>query len=297
MPDNNRGYLFAAATVALWSGFVLVSRLGGVSALSAFDITALRLATAAAVLLPVWLLRHPVRLITARMSALAVTGGLGYALLVYAGFKLTSAAHAAVLLPGLLPFGIAFMARALLDERASPSRWFGLLVIASGVGCLGLDAVGGETGNWHGDLLMLAASLCWALYTVLARRWAVAAWDATIGVVLISAIAYLPVYILFLPKDIASASWSAIAVQAFYQGVVAPIVAMVVYIKAISLIGATRMGTLMALVPAASGFAAAPLLGEPLSGWLIAGLALVSTGAYVGSLNQIPILRRKPCPT
>ena len=54
-----RGYLYAALTVAVWSGFILVSRLGGKSPLTGWDVTALRFGTAALVLLPVWLLRRP----------------------------------------------------------------------------------------------------------------------------------------------------------------------------------------------------------------------------------------------
>jgi threonine/homoserine efflux transporter RhtA len=90
MSASSRGYLFAAAAVALWSGFILVSRLGGISRLTAFDITAVRFATAAALLLPVWLARARAPIFNRRMAALAVTGGVGYALLVYSGFKLSS---------------------------------------------------------------------------------------------------------------------------------------------------------------------------------------------------------------
>ena len=42
-----RGYFYAALTVAVWSGFILVSRLGGKSPLTGWDVTALRFGTAA----------------------------------------------------------------------------------------------------------------------------------------------------------------------------------------------------------------------------------------------------------
>jgi drug/metabolite transporter (DMT)-like permease len=37
---------------------------------------------------------------------------------------------------------------------------------------------------------------------------------------------------------------------------------------------------MVALVPVMAGLAAVPLLGEPLTVWLVGGLALVSAGAF-----------------
>jgi drug/metabolite transporter (DMT)-like permease len=296
MSAASRGYLFAAVAVALWSGFILVSRLGGISRMTAFDITAVRFATAAVLLLPVWLARAGAPIFNRRTAALALTGGVGYALLAYSGFKLSSAVHAAVLLPGLMPFGIAIVARLVLGERPSSSRLIGLVVIGAGVAFLALDAFRTGTGSWVGDLLIVASSLLWAVYTVLLRRWSINPWDAAIGVTALSALVYLPIYVSFLPKAILVTPWSDIALQAFYQGALAPIVAAVVYIRATALLGPTRIGTLMALVPAISGIAAAFLLGEALSPWLIAGLAAASTGAWVGTLDSLPVGARRPCP-
>lgn len=278
-----QGYLFAALTVAIWSGFALVSRIGGTSVLTGLDITALRFGTAAVLLLPALSMRGGVGLPAGRLAALALFGGLGYSLLVYSGFAYAPAVHGAILLSGLLPFEVAAFAWLLLDERPSARRWLGLGIIAAGVACLGTDVLRGDAETWRGDLLILGASLCWALYTVLARRWTVAPWDATIGVALLAALVYLPIYVFFLPKQLAAAPWSLIAGQAVYQGIIVVIVAMILYMKAAERMGPTRLGTFMALVPAISGLAAVPLLGEPLTGWLLGGLALVSGGAYLGS--------------
>jgi drug/metabolite transporter (DMT)-like permease len=295
---NSAGYWYAGLTVLIWSGFILVSRLGGVSPLNPFDMTALRFGTAALVLLPIWIVQRPLRLASARMASLALTGGLGYALLVYWGFKLTPATHAAVLLPGLLPFEIALFGWLLLGERLSHRRMLGLAFIAMGVGCVATESFRAGLASWRGDLAILGASLCWALYTVLARRWRVAPWAATVGVALLTGLVYLPIYALFLPKALAIASWTTILLQAFYQGILAVIVAMLFYMKAVATIGPMRMGALMALVPAASGFAATPILGEPLSFWSISGLVLVSAGAYLSTADRLSIVKRtRPCLT
>jgi len=131
----------------------------------------------------------------------------------------------------------------------------------------------------------------------LVRRWQVSPWDATLGVALVSAALYLPIYLLWLPKNLAAASLSTIALQAAYQGILAVIVAMMFFMRAVAILGPTKVGTLMALIPAVAGTAAAPLLGEPLSPWLVTGLVLVSLGAWVGSQNRFFVPRSQTCPT
>ncbi|MHB8912686.1 MAG: DMT family transporter [Lysobacter sp.] len=292
-----KGYLYAALIVAIWAGFIVVSRAGGISPLTAWDVVAIRYATAAAILLPFWWFRRRVALVTGRLVVLAAVGGLGYAVLAFASFKLAPAAHAAVLLPGLLPFAVTLSAWCLLGEVPGASRLVGLAIIASGVASLVMDVFDGNAAVLHGDLLMVGASVCWACYTVLLRRWAVSPWDATIGVTLLTALVYLPVYLIALPKQVVSVSWSDIAIQAVYQGLIASIIQMVLYVRTIALIGPTRLGMLMALVPGLAGIAAVLLLNEPLSLWVLTGLVLVCFGAWLGNRPNIINPRRKPCPT
>lgn len=279
----SRGYLFAALTVGIWCGFVLVSRFGGASALTPYDTVALRFIPAVLLLLPIWCWqRTPAQLFTRQLLTLALVGGLGYSLFVYSGFKHTPAAHAAILLPGILPFNTALFAWLLLGERPQRSRWIGLIVIAFGIALLAADTLAGGA-SLLGDGLIVCASLCWALYTVLVRRWQIAPWDATVSCALLTALAYLPIYALLLPKQLSEASWTLLITQSIYQGIIVVIVAMVLYMKAVAALGPSRVGALMALVPACAGILAVPLLNEPLSLHLIAGLILVSLGAFIGS--------------
>ncbi len=296
-PSLRSGYLWAGLTVMIWSGFILMSRFGGKSPLTGWDITALRFGTAALVLLPVWLRHRRDLHFNLQTLVLALTGGAGFGMLVYSGFKFSSAAHAAILLPGMLPFAVSLMAWLILGERPGSQRWAGLTIIGGGLVCLGMDSFQDGLGHWQGDLLLLSGSFSWALYTALVRRWQVSPWDATLGVALVSAALYMPVYLLWLPKQISQVSWGFLAFQAAYHGIIVVIVAMLFYMRAMVILGPTRVGTLMALVPAIAGLASAPLLGEALSPLILLGLGLVSGGAWFGSLTRIPFIRRSPCPT
>jgi len=75
--------------------------------------------------------------------------------------------------------------------------------------------------------------------------------------------------------------------QGLYQGIGPTIVAMILFLQAVSILGAERTGALVALVPVMAGLGAVPLLGEPLTIWLVAGLALVSAGAWLSS--RVPV--------
>lgn len=279
------GFAYASIVIALWSGFVLVSRIGGTSELSPLDITALRFGTAALVLLPAWLFWKRVPLFNLRMLVLALIGGIGYSLSVYAGFHYAPGAHGALLVSGLLPFMLALFVWLLLGETPRRQLKYGLLLIAAGVGCLAFDTFsrGGEHGGSIalGDALLVAASLCWALYTVLIRRWGYQPWETTIGVALLAGLLYLPVYVLILPSSLAQAPMMTVLLQAVYQGIFVVIVAMVLYMQALVRLGPARLGAMMAMVPAIAGTGVSLVLDEPLTVWLIAGLLLTSSGAWV----------------
>jgi drug/metabolite transporter (DMT)-like permease len=280
---SKSGYFFAAGAVLIWSGFVLVARMGGTSVLNAFDITALRFGVASLVFLPLWLFWKRVPLFNKTVLSLALTGGIGYSTGVYFAFKYAPAAHGAVLLSGLLPFFVPLLAFVLLKEPLRSNLRVALPVIALGMICLGVDIFSRSENTLFGDLLLITSSLIWALYTIFAKRSGLGAWETAISSALLSALIFLPVYLLFLPKAIMLAPVKDIVLQAFYQGVVVAVIAMLFYMAAMIRLGPARTGACMALVPAIAGLGASLILGEALNVWLISGLLATSAGAWLGA--------------
>lgn len=275
------GYAAALGVVLIWTGFILISRWGGKSALTGYDVLALRLGTAAVLLLPfcrdlplsVWRDR--------RLWTLAGLGGVLYGVLVYTAFKFAPAAHGGILLPGMQPFLVTALLWGWLGERPPRSRLVGLSAIAVGVLCVAWPLLqAGDGRTLPGDALMLAASLTWAVYSVLVRRWAFSPWTLTRFVALGSALVYLPVYALWLPKGLTEVSTTQLVVQGLYQGIGPTIIAMWLFLLAVSQLGPARTGALIGLVPVLAGLAAVPLLGEPLTASLLIGLCAVSAGAW-----------------
>ena len=286
------GYLAATATLLMWAAFSLVSRLGGKSVLTPYDIFALRLITASLVLLPfigsmpagAWRDR--------RLWILTALCSLLYCPVIYSAFRYAPAAHGGILLSGMQPFLISVVAWFVVGTRPNRMRCLGLTFIAVGIACAGRPYLTQwSADSLLGDTLILTSSMLWAIYSVLAARWGYSAWTLTRAVAFGSAIVYLPIYFLCLPKQLGNASLTLIAIQCFFQGIVATILAMLAYLKAISLLGNERTAAFLALVPIVIGVLAVPLLGEPLTVWLSAGLVFVSLGSFVASRYGTPIRR------
>lgn len=284
--ELRKAYIYAIIAVFVWTGFILVSRLGGISKLTSYDIIAIRYATSTMLFLPFWLSQGRWKLFTRQHIALAMAGGLIYTLLAFSGFKLAPATHAAILLSGFMPFAITIFGYFILKEKPAKNRIIGLLIIAIGVACLAVESFSSGGITFWGDSFLLATAISWSVYSVLLKKWALNSIRAATAVTLITATIYLPIYILFLPKNISLDLGREIALQAVYQGLIANGIQMILYIRAITILGATRMGMFMAFVPALAGLCAVPLLGEPLTIWILMGLLLVSIGALVGSLDK-----------
>nr|WP_067289173.1 DMT family transporter [Marinobacterium profundum] len=281
--EVSRGLLYALGAVLIWSGFILVSRAGALASLTMTDMLAVRFGTALVLLAPlIWIKRGD--LFNLRILVMGLIGGLGYGAFVYAGFERAPATHAALLLPGLMPVMIAVMAYLFAGERKTGVVWLGIAVSSLGIGLLLLTTLLESTRFWLGDLYFVLACFFWAIYTVLLRAWKVPAWTANVGVVMVAGGLYVPFYLGLFYQGFGDLSWALIAGQGFYQGVLATIVQMLLYVRAVQLLGATRMGALMALVPVLAAGLAVPLFGEALSPALMVSIVLVMLGSMVGNL-------------
>ena len=283
--SSRAGLIAALFTICIWTGFILVSRHGGKSVLTGWDVTALRFGVGSLIAL-VFLPRvtlPPYKVIL----LFSAFGGIGYSVVVYAGFRLAPAAHAAVLLPGSLPFATAVIAWLWLRQKPSPAQRIALLLVFIGIALTAADTLSHGahvTGvQMLGDLLFLCGSSSWAVFTLLLRRYPMPPLTAAVTTTLGSAILYLPVWWLFLPSMLAQAPPAEIAMQAAYQGVLVVFVAMLLYTFAVRRLGGQTVTLLMAIVPGVSALAAVPVLGEPLSLHTMAGLGAVTMGAVLGA--------------
>lgn len=283
--SRRAGWLALLATLAIWSGFILVSRAAGRGVLTAWDVTALRLGMgglAALCFLPRVTL-PPLRV----MLPFALFGGIGYACFVYSGFRYAPAAHGAILAPGCLAFSTALIAWLWLKQPPGRTQLLVLLGMLAGITMILIDSLTATGGHLSGrqlggDLLFLCASFTWATFTLLLRRHPLPPLTAAVATVLCAAVLYLPVWWLFLPSALHLASAGELALQGLYQGVLVVFVALVLFARAVHQLGPRIVSTVLATVPVVASLAAVPLLGEPLSALALAGLAAVTVSALLG---------------
>lgn len=285
------GYLAALIVVCCWSGFNIVSRLGGKSALTPYDLAALRFGVAGLVMLPLFIrvLRDIDRSRLMQYACIAFFGSLGYALPVYTGFSLAPAAHAGVLVNGGIPFLTAIIAWLALGQRPQGRAALALSIALAGIVMIGLQSfTHREAGSqqWIGDLCFLYAALSWAVAGLLMRRWQLKPIDTTAMMVGLSAAVYLPIYILLLPKHLGDVSFDVLLLQGVYQGIIAATLAGIFYNHANHTIGPHKASLMLALVPGITAVAAVPLLGESLTLLAICGVTLVTFGAVLGATQK-----------
>ena len=199
LSDRQKGYGFALAAALIWAGFILVSRMGGISELLAFDVIAIRYATCASILLPIWWFKYRFTLFTPRLIICSLVGGLAYALCAFSGFQLSSASHAAILLPGMMPLFIIVLSFFINKESHGAQKWFGIGVITLGIIVLFAGELGVFKGELNlnvttllGDGWLVAAAFFWAVFSVLIKRWQITPWQVTVSLALLTCLFYLP---------------------------------------------------------------------------------------------------------
>src|SRR5438445_1248191 len=160
-----RGALYGLAAVTIWSGWIVVARLGLRTSLTPWDIAALRFGVAGLLLAP-YLLRKGLaieRLGWLGLLALVLGGGAPMVLLANAGLLFAPAAHAGALFPGVMPLAVALLAAAILHEPFTKTKKIGFVLILSGVVGIAWGASGAvESGQTIGHALFLGSAVAWA---------------------------------------------------------------------------------------------------------------------------------------
>lgn len=135
--STRAGLIASFFALCIWTGFILVSRYGGRGMLTGWDVAALRFGVGA--LIAVYFLPR-VTLPPLHVTLLfSLFGGVGYAVTVYAAFRMAPAAHAAVLLPGSLPFSTAVIAWLWLRQRPTPPQQIALVLVFMGISFTAAD--------------------------------------------------------------------------------------------------------------------------------------------------------------
>jgi len=274
--------------------WIVSARLGLRTSLTPWDITAIRFGVAGFILLPYLLKKGlPVdRLGAVGLAAIVLGGGAPMVLVAYAGLQFAPAAHAASLYTALIPLLVAILAAVVLGDTFTVAKQIGLALIVTGA-LLIVWGAGGTIGSQQniGHALFIGAAMLWACYTVAMRNAKLEGLHAAAIAAIGSLITYVPVYVIISGTSLFNAPWRDVALQAFVQGFLTPVISFWLYGRAVSILGASNGSAFAALSPAMTALVAIPLLGEwpAAHDWI--AIILISGGVYVASGGLLPARR------
>ena len=274
------GATFGALAALIWGGFPAITKLSMANnALDAWDITALRFGVAGLLLLPLFARRRLASLSPWAALFLACGAGAPYVLLTAGGLEFAPGGHMGVMTPSTMLLCSTLGSRLILKERLTGGRIVGALAIMAGLIAIGWDGLSNQGElTWLGDAMFVLGGLSWASYTIGLRVWRVEPLHATAVVGVVSMVFYLPAYAWLAGSDLSAAPWREIVIQAVFQGVLSAVVALLLYTRAVAILGAARGAVFAALVPTFSLLLAVPLLHETPSELQLVGVVFVTTG-------------------
>ena len=159
-PNLRLGIASAVGVFVIWSSFLVISRLGMTSVLTAYDVTALRFIVAGVLVLPFawqWWPRHlsPLALIVMSLCG----PGVLYSIIMYSGLSNAPVAYAGVFANGSLPLFSALLMFAFRATRPTRNQLLGFPIILAGSVMLSIQGL--RAGGEHvlsGMALFLLAS-------------------------------------------------------------------------------------------------------------------------------------------
>ncbi|AMD02618.1 DMT family transporter [Halomonas chromatireducens] len=289
-------FLAPLGAVLIWSGNMTINQLT-VGTIAPSSIAFLRWVLALAVLTPfvlpsAWQHRDAIR---RHWPKLAVLGLIGMALwqgLAYVAAETTSATNMGIL-AAMVPLLTVLLSALILREAPSLGGTMGGIVALFGVTVLlgrgnPLSLLQLEVAL--GDLLMVVAATCYALYGVMLKRWPLdlPPWVVLYVQVCFAVLFLLPGYLLgpMTPVDSQNV-WLIL-----YAGIPASIVTTFLWMRAIRQIGASQASIFINLMPLFSALIAMAFLNERIALFHLVGGVLVLAGVIMAQTLTQPLMRR-----
>lgn len=216
---------------------------------------------------------------------LGATGVFLYSYFFFTGLQTVMAGRAALIV-ACIPVAIALVSAVLYKERLGPMRSAGILLSLSGVAVImsdGNPAVFFQGGIHTGDLLILGCVASWTAYTLGGKHamktlapLSSVTWSCVFGCIMLFPAALAA----DLPQDILKAGWLEWGCIV-YLGVLATGLAYFWYYRGVQIIGASKAGIFINLVPVFAVITGFLLLGEPIHLSLLLGGSMVVGGVWL----------------
>lgn len=292
-------YLLMIMACVFWAGAFIAGK-SSVASFGPWTLTFYRFFFATIILFPVLMVKYPesLKLSKARwieVSILGLVGMTGYHVLFFTALKYTSASSASML-AATNPIMTAVLLSVFYKERLGLAKLSLLLLALTGVVL--------TITNWHletllemerniGELIMIAAVFCWAVYSLLVKKYIV-----HFKPIVMTAFAFLTCSIMVLPfalwegliSDSVSAPLSAWG-SVIYMALFASVIGYWIQQESIQRIGPAKTNIFINIVPVFSLILAFVILGENIPYTKLISCAMIILA--VGSFNLLSIKSAK----
>jgi|TARA_B100001971_G_scaffold139433_1_gene128798 drug/metabolite transporter (DMT)-like permease len=222
------------------------------------------------------------------LVGLAIVGHFFYQLCFIEGIVRTSVSNSSLIL-GLSPVFIAILMLCRGSAKVSAVHWLGISLSFAGLYLIVGRQASVAMDSVLGDVFMLGAVLCWAVYTVFAKKLltrhsplVVTAWTFIIGTVL-----FLPVGFLELVQidwmTISGLAWAGLT----YSAIFALVACYLIWSTAVQRIGSARTAIYANVVPVPAMIIAALWLHEPIGFAKVAGALAILVGVGLTKIQRV----------
>ncbi|MBP1931006.1 DMT family transporter [Ammoniphilus resinae] len=295
----HRAYLFLLLCNLLWAGNIIFGKLV-TSELTPLWITFLRWFIAILILVPITqLLERPnwmgiLRKHWRPLALMGIFGGILFNGLTYIAITYTSPTNVA-LISALMPAFIMIFSVLFLHEKVGITQILGLALSFFGVVFI---LTGGapyqvfQTQYNLGDLLMLVVGLCWAIYSILAKKLSHVTPLTATTISSCFAVLFMLPFLPFSPVDLVQVTtmgWVGI----LYIGIFATVGAFVLWNISVCELGASKSSISMNLVPVYTGILTIFLGGQLAVSQVIGGLIVFGGMILTTNLVQFGLVHKK----
>lgn len=232
-----------------------------------------------------------------RLIALGLMGHTVYQICFIEGLARTTASHTALIF-GTSPVIVALLSQLLGHEHVGGAAWMGAVLAFAGEYLIiaGKAPPEGPVPTLTGDLLVLAASCCWCLYTVLAQP--LLARHSPLKVTALSmAWGFLALAPLCVPS-LLTQEWRRVSpmvwASTLYSCFFALVLAYILWYRSVHKVGNVRTAVYSNLVPVTGTLAGWLFLGERLYPTLILGAAAIFGGILLTRWKRAPLEESVP---
>jgi len=248
------------------------------------DITLIRYGTALLVVSPFVLNYSWKKFSLFQYLVVGLGVGFPYTLFSFYGLMEIKAAHAGVLVNGMLPVFGTMAAWFYFRQRISAGRYGAIFIIF----LANLIMTGGgffSSEHLLGIFLLLSAAVVYTFHMLAIRLWRFSWKDVLMVVPTVNCLLFLPIWFFF-PSTRFKVPLSDILLQAIYQGIVVNILALACVAYAIRHLGTITVSLFMSFVPILTALIAWQLLGENLNAREISAILGCTVGLIIYNIKH-----------